>query len=58
MTKTIKLDDKVHQELEILRLKRETFSQTVARLISLYLELTKLVWSHSGEHPRTPGQGG
>lgn len=57
MSKGIKLDDKVHQDLEELRLKRETFSQAVARLISLYHDLTKLVWSHSGEHPRTPGQG-
>ena len=58
MSKTVKLDDKVHRELEELRLKRETFSQAVARLINFHRDITKLVWSHTGEHPRTPGPGG
>jgi predicted CopG family antitoxin len=57
MSKTVKLEDQVHRDLEDLRVKRETFSEAVARLIHLYREVTKLVWSHSGEHPRTPGQG-
>ena len=58
MSKGIKLDDKVHQDLEELRLKRETFSQAVARLINFHRDITKLVWSHTGEHPRVPGSGG
>lgn len=58
MNKTIKLDEQVHRDLEELRGKRETYSGAVARLVSLYKELTRLVWSHTGEHPQTPGQGG
>jgi len=57
MSKSVKLDDQVHSELEELRLKKETFSATVARLIDFHRDITRLVWSHSGEHPRTPGQG-
>jgi hypothetical protein len=57
MAKTVKLDDTVHQQLEELRGKRETFSEAVARLVTFYRDVHKLVWSHSGEHPRTPGQG-
>jgi len=58
MSKTIKLDDKVHKDLEELRDKRETFSEAVARLINFHRDITKVVWSHSGQHPDTPGQGG
>lgn len=58
MAKTVKLDDNVHQNLEALRYKRETFSQVVARLVNFHREVTRAVWSHTGEHPRTPGQGG
>ena len=58
MLKTIKVEDQVHQDLENLRGKRETFSQTVARLIRVYREVHRIAWSHSGEHPRIPTQGG
>lgn len=58
MSKTLRLDEQVHKDLEELRAKRETFSQAIARLISLYKELARLVWSHTGERPQTPGQGG
>jgi len=58
MAKTVKLDDKVHRELEELRLKKETFSDVVARLISFYHAITMAAWSHTGEHPHTPDQGG
>ena len=57
MSKTIKLDDQVHHELEDLRLKKETFSEAVERLITFYRDVHKLVWSRSGEHPRIPGPG-
>jgi predicted CopG family antitoxin len=56
MHKTIKLEDKVHSELEELRLKKETYSQAVARLITFYKEIARVVWSHSAESPRIPGQ--
>jgi len=58
MAKTIKLDDKVHRDLEELRTKRETFSEAVARLVNFHREITRAVWSSSGDPPRTPGQGG
>lgn len=57
MAKTIKLDDQVHQDLERVRDKRETFSAAVARLIKFHQDITRAVWSHSVEHPGTPGQG-
>ena len=57
MSKTIKLEDKVHRELEELRGKRETFSEAVARLVNFHREITRVVWGHTGEHPRTPTQG-
>ena len=57
MSKTIKLEDQVHREHEALRYKRETFSQVVARLVNFHREITTTVWSSTGEHPRTPGQG-
>jgi len=56
MTKTIKLEDKVHQELEILRLKRETFSQTVERLITFYRDINRVIWSQPGALSRIPDQ--
>lgn len=56
MSKTIKLEDQVHRDLEELRGKRETFSEAVARLINFHRDVHKLVWSHGGEHPRIPGQ--
>lgn len=58
MSKTIKLDDQVHQDLEEVRGKKETFSEAVARLITFHREIAKAVWGHTGDHPRTPGQGG
>jgi len=58
MSKTIKLDDKVHRELEELRGKRETFSEAVARLVNFHREITRVVWGHSGDHPQVPGSGG
>jgi len=57
MSKTIKIEDQAHRELEELRGKRETFSDTVVRLIQFYRHITREVWSHSGDHPRIPGQG-
>jgi len=57
MSKTVKLEDSVHRDLEDLRLKKETFSEAVERLITFYRDVHKLVWSRSGEHPRPPGQG-
>jgi predicted CopG family antitoxin len=57
MAKTVKLDDQVHQDLEELRTKRETFSQTVARLAAFYRQVSKLVWALGGDHPIVPGQG-
>ena len=57
MAKTIKLDNQVHQDLEELRGKRETFSQVVARLVNFHREIARAVWGYTGEHPRTPGQG-
>jgi len=57
MSKTIKLEEQVHRDLEELQLRRETFSQTVARLVTFYRDIHRLVWSHSGDHPRIPGQG-
>lgn len=57
MNKTIKIEDKVHADLEELRLKKETYSQAVARLINFHWEITRAVWSHSPQHPTTPAQG-
>lgn len=57
MSKTVKLDDQVHSELEELRLKKETFSATVARLINFHREITRAVWSSAGEPPKSPSSG-
>jgi predicted CopG family antitoxin len=54
MSKTIKLDDQVHKDLEDLQLKRETFSQEVARLIKFHREVTNLVWAHGMDHTGPP----
>lgn len=54
MTKSIKLDDQVHKDLEELQHKRETFSQAVARLIKFYWGVTGLVWSHGIDHTGPP----
>jgi predicted CopG family antitoxin len=54
MSKTIKLDNQVHKDLEEVQLKRETFSQTVARLIKFHRDVTNLVWTHSVEHTAPP----
>jgi len=57
MSKTVKLDDKVHSELEELRGKRETFSEVVARLVDVYRNIQKIFWGSSRQPPGTPGQG-
>jgi len=36
MSKTIRVEDKVYQELEELREKRETFSEVIARAVNAY----------------------
>jgi predicted CopG family antitoxin len=54
MSKTIKLDDQVHRDLEEVQQKRETFSQAVARLIKFYREVTNLAWTHGVEHTGPP----
>lgn len=53
MTKTIKLDDQVHKDLEVVLRKRETFSQAVARLIKFYRAITGVVWE-TGPYPADP----
>ena len=58
MSKTIKLENPVHTELEELRLKKETYSRAVARLINFHRDITRAVWSHTGQQPPTPGQEG
>ena len=42
MTKTIKLDAEVYQDLDQLRRKDETFSQAVSRLLSIYDHVQKM----------------
>lgn len=54
MTKSIKLEDQVHKDLEEVQHKRETFSQTVARLIKFHRDVTGLVWTHGMEHTGPP----
>jgi predicted CopG family antitoxin len=54
MTKSIKLEDQVHKDLEQIQFKRETFSQAVARLIKFYQDVRGLVWTHAMDHT---GQG-
>lgn len=41
MTHTIKLDDATYRALESIRQKRETFSETVARLIRAYAAIVQ-----------------
>jgi predicted CopG family antitoxin len=54
MSKSIKLDDQVHKDLEEVQQKRETFSQAVARLIKFYRDVTNLVWDHGVQHSGSP----
>ena len=54
MTKSIKLEDQVHKDLEGIQLKKETFSQAVARLIKFHREVTNLVWTHGMDHTGPP----
>lgn len=42
MSKTIKLEDDTYQELDQLRRKDETFSQAVARLLSIHGHVQKM----------------
>ena len=39
MSKTIRVDDKVYNQLEELQEKRETFSEVIARAINAYLTI-------------------
>lgn len=39
MSKTIRVDDQVYNELEELRDKRETFSEVIARTVNAYLTI-------------------
>jgi predicted CopG family antitoxin len=57
MTKSIKLDDQVHRDLEEILFKRETFSQAVARLIEFHKKVTELVWRHGINHAGPPAPG-
>jgi len=51
MSKSVKLDDRVYQELDQLRGKRETFSQAVGRLVKLWGQIESIGrWGRSG-HP-------
>lgn len=45
MSKTIKLDQEVYQDLDKLRRKDETFSQSVSRLLSIYDHVEKMYHS-------------
>lgn len=58
MSKTLRLNDQVHKDLEELRGKRETFSNTVARLINFHRDIIRAVWGTDVDHPHTPGQRG
>lgn len=53
MSKTIKLEDQVYQDLDALRGKRETFSQAANRLIRLHTDVNKLVNTLSTERKET-----
>ena len=50
MTKSIKIEDQVHTDLEEIRFKRESYSQVVSRLINFYRQVTKLAWDHGVDH--------
>jgi hypothetical protein len=54
MAKTIKLDDMVHKDLEAILLKRETFSQAVARLLHLHDEVIGLFLGYCSGHASAP----
>lgn len=44
MSKTIKLEEKTYRDLETTRAKRETFSQTVERLVKFYWVVSNMVY--------------
>jgi predicted CopG family antitoxin len=50
MTKSIKIEDQTHTDLEEIRFKRETYSEVVSRLIKFYRTVTRLVWDHGVDH--------
>ncbi len=50
MTKSIKIDDQTHVDLEEIRFKRETYSEVVSRLIKFYRQVTRLAWDHGVDH--------
>jgi predicted CopG family antitoxin len=50
MTKSIKIEDQIHTDLEEIRFKRETYSEVVSRLIKFYRTVTRLVWDHGADH--------
>lgn len=58
MTKSIKLDDQVHKDLEEIQFKRETFSQAVARLIKFYHDVYNVAFTHTIDHRGPPAPGG
>jgi len=50
MSKAIKLDDHVYQELDQLRGKGETFSQVVERLLKIRMKTSELMAFFSSFH--------
>jgi len=50
MSKSIKVDDRVYQDLENIRGKRETFSEAIARMINV-ARLTSQAGEILGEFP-------
>ena len=57
MTKTIKLEDKTYQELEKIRLKNETYSQAVDRLLAFHREISLAVFRAQAGHAQVTGSG-
>lgn len=49
MSRTIKVDNQVYEQLEQLRRKRETFSQAVDRLLKVYETLSQAVGIMEGQ---------
>jgi len=54
MSKSVKLDDQVYQDLDQLREKRETFSQAVQRLLKLWGQIEGLGLPGRGQHLDAP----
>lgn len=54
MTKTIKLDDKVYQELDDFRVKGETFSAAVYRLLLLHGQERTMLKDLAGKREELP----